>query len=555
MTQRLLLAAGMHQQQLPELSMEQVLVRHGPNLRSLVVNSLVDSVREKVTPILDGNNMLKGKIGLIGRQHLVSRLSEQAVYMGGNEAMADLAKLLATDEVEAQGAAEKIKNQVDAIVNAALKADGNEHALSHDEARALADRVLQLAANVVADRSGISLMEEAINNPEVFVNSVVDSWRNRLETYVPTGKSQAFDRYKQHGAVSSGAPDHVPEMLKKLYESFPSATDRAFDRARTATVRDANASDIPVVAALYQSAVLRDDALSLMLAREGDTEEAVQKRINKLRRRVAKGAFVRPLSEEKLEEEMSFGNILKTGLQLKMELLETDDAEYVEKYGHGVLAFASHYRAAAQETPSLRRKRLKTMRHYIERGETGGKTQYAGNNKQWLLENLDDVVLCGDIRGVEKYAPERLGAWVFGGMMHEHEFDSADRDPKRDKILLAYRLRHLKFACTQPLIRDLDTRGILFENDKSYELTRTWGFRHVGKDYNPHKEGKHIRRVVEEGEGGAVIDVNPEWEVAKASLRDAAEHSASKWLDVQITHGDVTKDVPARSLLRWRPGK
>lgn len=555
MPQRLLLAAGMYQVQLPQLSMEQVFERHGPNLRSIVVNSLVDSVREKVTPILDQHNMLKRKVGRTGRQHLVSRLSEQAVYMGGNEAMADLVKLLATDEVEAQGAAEKIKCQVETIVNAALNADGNEHALSHDEARALADRVLQLAANAVADRSGINLMEEVIKNPEVFVNSVVDSWRNRLDTYVPTSKSQGFERYQQQGAGSSGAPDQVPGMLDELYRRFPSITDRSFDRVRTATVRDATTSDIPVVAALYQSAVLSENVLSLMLSREGDTEETVQKRINKLRHRIAKGAFVRTLSEEKLEEEMSFSNISKTGLQLKMELLETNEAEYVEMNGHGVLAFASHYRSAAQETPSLRRKRLKTMRHYIERGETDGKTQYAGKNKEWLLENLEDVILCGDIRGVEKHAPERLGAWVFGGMMHEHEFDPADRDPKRDKILLAYRLRHLKFACAKPLIRDLDTRGILFENDKSYELMRSWGFTHVAKDYNPRKEGPHIRRVVEEGEGGAVIDVNPEWEVAKASLRDVAELSAGKWLDVQKEHGDVTKDVPARSLLRWRPGK
>jgi hypothetical protein len=546
-------AGNMETLQLAKMSVEQVLERHGSNLRSVVVNSVVDSVRRHVLPFLDGKALLQGRGGSTGRMHLVKRLAEQAIYMGGNETLSDLLKLLAMDECQASEVAQDVKRDLEKLVASKFKG-APDRALSGDDARKLANDVLEFAAKTLAGRSGAHLMEEIEQSPDVFVQSVVTTWKNKLDTYVPTLESNGYDRYAKKTDTERVFEDQVPGLLEELNARYACRTQRAYDRARMAKVRGATAHDLPVIAALYQSAVLRDTALSLLLARPGDTNESIHKRINLFRRRIAKGVFIREVTEESLEREMSSAHAEETGLQLNVQVLETEDPDYVASRGHGILAFASHYGPMAAESRKQWDRRRRTLCDYLERGETKGKAAYAdAQKKEFLLAHLDDLILCGDIRGVEQFAPERLGAHVFANMMHEHDLDPADADKTRDKTLLAYRLHHLKLACSKPVIRDLNAVGISLENDSSEELMISWGFTHASFDQNKRREGPHVRTVIDP-DSGAAFRLNPVWQMMHASLRETDAAATELWARRgQRTHGDVTVDRPKKPTIRWRP--
>ncbi len=462
------------------MSLEHAQERYGVNFRAIVMSSIMQSVQQRLFSLLDADGLLKNSP--TGRQQLLMRLVQQAMYSGGNDLMRDAFHMVES-----------------------------------------------------GDSSARAFAESFVDGPRSFTSGIVDHWYATKDEYTPTSQSSAFQLYAARPAPSDNLADNVPDLICESQRWFDHRGQRAFDVARTATIREAGPKDIPAVAGLYESALLDEKMLALLLPKEGDTVKTIAKRIALFRRRVGKGLFVRPNIQKQLAWDMSNERLHETGLRLKVDVLA--DVETDELY-----AFGSYFEPSATEGKRLKRKRHRTVRDYLERGETNGEIEFKEGMLEYLLDNIDDIILCGDMRATKPFVLTRLIAWIFKSMVQKYGLDAAHASEK-DKILLAYRLLQLGIRSGVPLIRDISKQGFLLDNDKSDALMQSWGWDSVGKDRNPRQKGDHIRTIVV---NGVTMDVNAEWDVQKGSLRETNERTEGLWEEDQRRHGDVSVDRPKK---------
>lgn len=523
------LSVELAQEQRAVLTTRQLLEEYGSTSRVGLVNSIVESVSSFVEPFLDEKKLLRAGSD---RNHLISRLAQQVVYAGGNELMQDVLSIMAATHRELTDKKEEMEA---CILDSVTRTFGTERReVGTNEVYESAKAASVEALGVAGPMSSLDVNEAIKNGPHSYSRSVFENWQNTLHSYSPVQESTAHETYERKRAEGI-EDDQVPQMIKVLGKTYPYRTQHSFDVARTAVIRDATPGDVPAIAALYESSLIKQEQLSLLVPRKGDTKSSIAERCAMFRDRISGGVFVRPNSEEKILQEMSCENVEKTGLRLRIDILEKSNEP------GNILAFGSYYDAAASETKALRKKRHATVKRYLTHGETRSPLLYEDYMKESLLANIDDVVLCGDVRATRPYVADRLCAWLFERMVHK--YSSQLQDPERDKLLVAYRLQQLHYRTDPDMSLNLNKAGFVLENDSSLKLMKSWKWPSIARDFNARWMGDHVRSIdVDDYE----FTLNPEWDVRKGSLRETHEITMAKWQKEQRKHGDITVDRPKK---------
>lgn len=359
---------------------------------------------------------------------------------------------------------------------------------------------------------------------EESVEEEVNQWRKKNRA----GYHHILDTAVFQGDGKSSEETARSEWEKKIQLldaqwriRYPSGTREFFSKVRQATYREMQPDDAFTIAEIHNSRLL--DRKVMELIRDKQTPESVAKNIDAFREKLRKGLFDRPISHEKLAEDLQKKE--EGSLQLTGRILESDGK---------VLAWNTWLQTPLNPNDSVR----EYIHDYLRHGETGGRMRYfhivdmgAGAMQQYLMERWKNIQLFGTIHGLYPFAANKLFAL------------SAEEMRYRDHHLSHLILDRMGSFVIKPDFVLSKSLGVHWNtpqnnaNNQLFFIPRR--FRDIAMDSN-----KDNPRAVSVG----VIDgkertLNPSWIVSRGDMRDVIPASMKLWRDEQIRHADLSPDT------------
>lgn len=497
-------------EQLQAVTMDTLLEEHGNFVRDLIVKSIIDGVRAHLMSGIERDASLAAlKSSGEGMVRLTSRLAQRAVRTWGDDMMGDSMKAIERDAMN--GAA--LLEAIDRIcVGKRYSKKG----------------VKQAIAEVHGD-SGIStFLQDLKVTTGQYAKAVVEHWNNTKHVHVVEESPDESLVSEQVALLTSEIRSRFPQLeLRKSNDKI--GTQHNFDVVRESTVCNATERDVDDIASLYNSALLRDITVGMLLPQEGDTDEEIEKRIASVWKRVEKGALVRPMDPDELRQQMF--SPLPGQPRLRAKVLRTKNQALIEKNGHGILAFITY------EEPPVGKEQETRMIDYLFEGPTKGGVQWFGNKFDWLEQRPARIIRGGDMRSIYPLALERLLCHTLEEMQYRY---ASPKDAADDPIIVtAERLRHCAFRSDGPLIGNIQETGFTLANDRTFQKLWNAGFRHEGTDDNPDWDHPYARTFNVDGRR---IDLRSVWELMILKLPRGVRDTRKLWDDERHRFADLTPD-------------